>query len=138
MFSPSQQHTFTTAYLNGEAWNLDYYIGFTHSSEVQLQASLDGKGAIDLNIDEFVGLIDRQRRKTIAKLKANDQKKETKLQVFFTAKEKKEAEKQAKLAEKEKEKEEKAKAKGKKKANDGSQVLALSTMDQGSEMQARS
>jgi len=40
--------------------------------------------------------------------------------------------------EKEKEKEEKAKAKCKKKANDEGQVSAFSTMDQGSQMLARS
>ncbi len=47
------------AHLSGGAWYLDYVVAFTHLSEVQLHASLDGKGAIDLDVDEFAGMIDR-------------------------------------------------------------------------------
>ncbi len=71
---------------------MDYALAFTHPSEVELRASLDGKGAIDLDVDEFSSMMDRQRRKAIAKRDANDKKKEVRVQVLLTAKEKREAE----------------------------------------------
>jgi len=37
---------------------------------------LDGKGAIDLDVNEFVGMMDKQRRKAIVRREANDKKKE--------------------------------------------------------------
>jgi len=77
-------------------------------------------------------MMDKQRRKAIVKRNTYDRKKEAWVQVLFTTKEKKEAERLAKLVDKKKEKknEEKAKAKGKKKAKDGGQIPASSKMDQ--------
>jgi len=80
---------------------------------------LEGKDIVDLKVDKFSSMTNRQRRKAIAKIEANDQKKEAWFQILLCANEKKEVERLAKLVEKEKEKEENAKAKGKKKANDG-------------------
>ena len=69
-------------------------------------------------------------------------KKKARVQILPDAKEKREAEKLAKLTEKEKEKErekeEKANNKGKKKAEVTAQVLASFTIDQGSQLQVGS
>ena len=56
MFTAHQLRTYTTAHLSGGGWYLDYTLEFTPPSEVQLRRSLDGKGILDLDIDEFVGL----------------------------------------------------------------------------------
>jgi len=106
---------------------------------VQLQASLAGKGAIDLEVDEFASMTNKLRRKAIVKRDTTNRKKEARIQILLTTKEKKEKEQQAKLVEKEKEeKEKKTKDKGKNKADNGGQIPISSIIDQGSEMQARS
>jgi hypothetical protein len=48
---------------------------------------LDGKEDIDLHVDEFWGMTDKQRRKAIAKRDVNDRKKEVWVQVLLTTKE---------------------------------------------------
>jgi hypothetical protein len=142
MYTPNQLRTFTTAHLSAGGWYLDCSLTFTHPQELQLRASLEGKGAIDLEVDEFIGLTDRQRKRAIARREANDKKKEARFTDIVTAKEKKEAERLAKLAEKEKEKEkekeEKGKGRGKKKVDGSGTIPASSTVDQSSHMQGRS
>jgi len=56
---------------------LDCTLAFIHLLEVQLQASLEGKGATDLNVNEFPGMMDKQRKKAIAEREANDRKIES-------------------------------------------------------------
>jgi hypothetical protein len=99
---------------------------------------LEGIGTIDMDVDEFVGLTDIQRERAIARRETNDKRKEARIQVALENKEKKEAERVAKLAEKEKEKEkeEKAKTKGKKKEDGEGVVPTPSTVDQGPQMEA--
>jgi len=53
---------------------------------------LEGKGAVDLEVDEFVSLNDKQRRRAIIKREATDRKKEARVQFLLLAKEKREAE----------------------------------------------
>lgn len=138
MFSPHQQRTYTTAHLSGGGWYLDCTISYTHPSELEFRKSLDGKGVVVLDVDEFAGMTDKQRRRAIARRETGDRKKEARLEVLLNAKEKKDAERVAKLAEKEKEKEEKTRAKGKKKVDDGGQIPLSDTVDQGSGMQGAS
>lgn len=138
MYSPNQLRTYTTAHLNVGGWYLDCPASYTHPSEVQLRKSLEGIGTIDLDVHEFAGLSDAQRKRAIARRENIDRKKESRLQVLLETKEKKEAERLVKLAEKEKEKErekeEKAKAKGKKKEDVAVVVPTSSTVDQSSQM----
>jgi len=54
-----------------------------------------------MDVDEFVGLSDKQRRRVIMKRETIDRKKEARVQVLLTTKEKREVEQVAKLAEKE-------------------------------------
>ena len=83
-----------------------------------------------MDVDDFAGLTDKQRTKAIAKRDNSDKKKTACLQIALENKQKKEAERLAKLEEKEKEKqkekEEKAKAKGKK-IGDGNVVVPTSS-----------
>jgi len=53
MYSPSQLCTFTTAHLSGRGWYLDCIMSFTHPSEIALRNSLEGLGAIDLEVDKL-------------------------------------------------------------------------------------
>jgi len=41
---------------------------------VELWTSLDGKGSMDLEVDEFVDVIDRQRRRSIVRMDAKKNK----------------------------------------------------------------
>jgi hypothetical protein len=138
MYTPNQLRTYTTAHLSGGGWYIDCPISYTHPSEAQLHNSLEGIGTIDMDVDEFAGLTDKQREKAIARRETNDRRKAARIQVALENKEKKDADRVAKLAEKEKEKEkeEKVKAKGKKKDEGEGVVLASSTIDQGSQMVA--
>jgi len=117
---------------------LECHIIHTPPAEVEYRKSFEGLSAIDLDVEEFIGLTDKQKRRAIARRENNDRKKEAQEKVIFNAKEKREADRIAKLAEKKQEKVEKAKAKGKKKVDDKALVLASSTMDQGSHMQGAS
>ena len=137
IFTPSQFHTFTTTHLSGGGWYLDCNLVFTHPSEVELRKSFDGLGAINLEIDEFVGLTDKQRKRAIARREATDKKKEARVQDIVTTKEKKEEERLAKLAEKEMELAKAGKGvkgKGKKRPDRDGPLPASSTVDQGSQM----
>ena len=67
MFTAHQLRTYTTAHLSGGGWYLDCTLEFTPPSEVQLRRSLDGKGVVDLDIDEFAWLDDKARQKAIAR-----------------------------------------------------------------------
>ena len=80
-----------------------------------------------MDVDDFAGLTDEQRAKAIAKRDNSDRKKMARLQIALENKQKKEADRLAKLEEKEKDKEEKAKAKGKK-VDDGNVVVPASSM----------
>jgi len=86
-----------------------------------------------MEVDEYAGLTEDQRKKAIAKRGNADRKKVIHLQVVLENKERKEAEHVAKLEEKEKEKqkekEEKANAKGKKKEEGAAVILMSSTID---------
>ena len=130
----NQLRTFTMAHLSSGGWYIDCPISYTHPSEVQLQKSLEGIGAVDMDVDDFAGLTDQQREKAIAKRDNSNRKKTARLQIALENKQKKEAERLAKLGEKEKqkqkEKEEKAKAKGKKIGDGNVVVPTLSTADQ--------
>ena len=141
MYTANQLRTFTTAHLSGGGWYLDCPISYTHPSEVDLRNSLEGIGAINMEVDEFVGLTEKQKQRAIARRETNDRRKAARIQLALENKEKKEAERLAKLEEKEKErekeKEEKAQAKGKKK-EDGSGIPASSIVDEGSQMQGAS
>lgn len=117
MYTTNQLRTFTTAHLSGGGWYLECHITYTPPSEVELRKSFEGLGAIDLDVEEFTGLTDRQKRRAIARRETNDRKKEAREKVIFSAKEKREADRNAKLAEKEQEREEKTKTKGKKKVD---------------------
>ena len=68
---------------------MDCILEFTPPSEVQLRRSLDGKGVVDLDIDEFAGLDERTRQKAIVRRDLLDKKKETRVQVMLEIKEKK-------------------------------------------------
>ena len=135
MYTPKQLRTYTTAHLSGGGWYIDCAIAYTHPSEVQLRLSLDELGTIDMEVEKFAGLNDRQRERAIARRENSDRKKAARLQLALEKKEKKEAEHMAKLFEKKKEKEEKVKAKGKKKDEDGDIVPTSSTVDQSSQME---
>ena len=138
MYTPNQLRTFTTAHLSNGGWYIDFPISYTHPSEVQLQKLLEGIGAVDMDVNDFVGLTDEQRAKAIAKRDNSDRKKTACLQIALENKQKKEADCLVKLEEKEKDKqkdkEEKTKAK-EKKVNDGKVVVpASSTADQSSHL----
>ncbi len=132
MYTANQLRTITTTHLNGGGWYIDCPISYTHPLEVELRNSLEGMGTIDMDVDEFAGLTDKQRERAIAKRESNDRRKVARIQVALENKDKKEAERVAKFAEKEREKEEKAKAKGKKKEDGEGVVPASSIVDQGS------
>ena len=93
-----------------------------------------------MDVDDFAGLNDQQRAKAIAKRDNSDRKKTARLQIALENKQKKEAERLAKLGEKEKqkEKEEKAKAKGKKIGDGNVFIPTSSTADQSSHLVDRS
>jgi len=135
MYTTNQLRTFTTVHLNGRRWYLECHITHTPPLEVEFRKSFKGLGAIDLDMEEFIGLTDRQKRRAIARRETNDKKKEAQEKNIFSAKEKRKADRIVKLAEKEQERLEKAKAKGKKKVDDKALVPASSTVDQGSQMQ---
>ena len=134
----NQLQTFTTVHLSSSGWYIDCPISYSHLSEVQLRKSLEGIGAVDMNVDDFAGLTDEQRTNAIAKRENSDRKKTAHLQIAFENKQKKEAERLAKLEEKEKEKqkekEKKAKAKGKKISDGNVVVPTSSTADQSSHL----
>jgi len=65
----------------------------------------------------------------IVRRDVNDKKKEARIQVILTTKEKRKVDQLAKLAKKEKEKEKKAKGKGKKKVDGDGVVLTSSTVN---------
>ena len=79
MFTAQQLRTYTIAHLSGGGWYLDCTLEFTPPSEVQLRRSLDGKGVVDLDIDEFAGLDDKARQKAIARRDLLDKKKEARV-----------------------------------------------------------
>ena len=137
MYTANRLRTFTMAHLSSSGWYIDCPIAYTQPLEVQLRKSLEGNGAMDMDVDDFAGLTDEQRTKEIAKRDNSDRKKTARLQIALENKQKKEAERLAKLEEKEKEKqkeEEKAKAKGKK-IDDGNIVVPTSsTADQSSHL----
>jgi len=62
---------------------------FKHLSKVEYQKSFEGFGVVDLEVDEFASMAKRQRKRSIAKRKHNDRKKETLEKVILTMKEKK-------------------------------------------------
>jgi len=113
MYTANQLQTYTTAHLNGGGWYIDCPISYMHPSEAQLRKSLEGMGTIDIDVDEFAGLTDKQKERAIARRETNDRKKAARIQIALENKEKNEAERAAKLAVKERERE-KAKVKGKK------------------------
>jgi len=102
MYISNQLRTYTTAHLSGGGWYIDYPISYTHLSEVQLRKSLEGIGTIDLEVDDFVGFTEAQRKRAIAKRDNINRRKEAQLQVAMETKEKKEAKHLVKLVEKEK------------------------------------
>ena len=133
MFTAHLLRTYTTAYLSGGGWYLDCTLEFTPPSEVQLRRSLDGKGVVDLDIDEFAGLDERTRQKAIARRELLDKKKEARIQVTLENKEKKASVLAQKKVAKEKEEKGKGKAKAKKEEG-GAEVVPSSTTDGGSQM----
>ena len=114
---------------------MDCTLEFTPPSEVQLRRSLDGKGVLDLDIDEFAGLDDKARQKAIARRDLLDKKKEARVQVKLKNKEKKASVLAHKKVAKENENKGKCKDKGKKKDKAGAEVVRSSTMAGGSQMQ---
>ena len=116
---------------------MDCTLEFTPPSEVQLRRSLDGKGVLDLDIDEFARLDDKARQKAIARRDLLDKKKEARVQVTLENKEKKASILAHKKVAKEKEKKGKGKGKGKKKDEARAEVVPSSTTDGGSQMQSR-
>ena len=136
MFTAQQLRTYTIAHLSGGGWYLDCTLEFTPPSEVQLRRSLDGKGVLDLDIDEFVGLDGRARQKAIANWDLLDKKKEARVQVTLKNKEKKVSVLAHKKVAKEKEEKGKGKGKGKNKDKARAQVVPSSIADGGSQMQS--
>ena len=134
MFTTHQLRTYTTAHLSSGGWYLDYTLEFTPPSEVQLRRSLDGKGVVDLDIDEFVGLDEKIRQKAIARRDLLDKKKVARVQVTLENKEKKASVLAQKKVAKEKEEKDKGKGKAKKKDEGGAKVVPSSTTDGGSQM----
>ena len=134
IFTAHQLCTYTTAHLSGGGWYLDCTLEFTPPSEVQLRKSLDGKGVLNLDIDEFAGLDDKVRQKAIARRDLLDKKKEARVQVTLENKEKKASVLAHKKVAKEKEDKGKGKGKGKKKDKVGAEVVPSSTRDGGSQM----
>jgi len=68
---------------------------------VEFWKSFEGLGAIDLDVEEFTRLTERQKRRAIARRETNDRKKEAWEKIIYNVKEKREADQIAKLAEKE-------------------------------------
>ena len=134
MFTAHQLRTYTTAHLSGGGWYLDCSLDFTPPSEVQLRRSLDGKGVVDLDIDEFAGLDDKARQKAIARRELLDKKKDAWVQVTLKNKEKKASVLAQKKVAKEKEEKGKGKEKGKKKDEAGTEVVPSTTKDGASQM----
>ena len=134
MFTAQQLRTYTTTHLSGGGWYLDCTLEFTPPSEVQLRRSLDGKGVLDLDIDEFAGLDDKARQKAIARRDLLDKKKEARVQVMLENKEKKASILAQKKVAKEKEGQGKGKGKAKKKDKAGAEVVLSSTTDGASQM----
>ena len=134
MFTAQQLRTYTTAHLSGGGWNLDCTLDFTPPSEVQLRRSLDGKGVVDLDIDEFAGLDDIARQKAIARRDLLDKKKEARVQVTLENKEKKASVLAQKKVAKEKEGQGKGKGKAKKKDEGLAEVVPSCTTDGASQM----
>ena len=110
---------------------------FIPPSEVQLKRSLDEKGVLDLDIDEFAGLDDKARQKAIARRDFLDKRKQARVQVQLENKEKKASDLAQKKVAKEKEEKGKGKGKGKKKNEVGGEVVPSSTRDGGLQMQSR-
>ena len=96
-----------------------------HPSEVQLRKSLEGIGAVDMDVDDFAGLTEQQRAKAITKRDNSDRKKTARLQIALENKQKKEAERLAKLEEKEKEKHKEKKEKQRQKGRRSVMVMLL-------------
>ena len=138
MYTANQFRTYITTHLNGARWYIDCPISYLHPLEVQLRNSLEGMGAIDMDVDEFARPTDKQKQRAIARRETNDRRKAARIQVAMENKDKKEAERVAKLAKKEKEKADKAKAKGKRKEDGGAVVPASLVVDLGSQMQSAS
>ena len=136
MFTAHQLRTYTTTHLSGGGWYLDCTLEFAPPSEVQLRRSLDRKGVLDLDINEFAGLDDKARQEAIAKRDFLDKKKEAWVQVQLKNKEKKASDFANKKVAKEKEDKGKSKGKGKKKDKAGGEVVPSSTRDGGSQMQS--
>ena len=113
---------------------MDCTLEFTPPSEVQLRRSLDGKGVVDLDIDEFARLDDKARQKAIARRDLLNKKKEARVQVTHENKEKKEFVLAQKKVAKEKEEKGKGKGKAKKKDEGRAEVVPSSIMDRGSQM----
>ena len=113
---------------------MDCTLEFTPPSEVQLRRSLDGKGVVDLDIDEFAGLDDKAKQKAIARRDLLDKKKEARVQVTLENKEKKASVLAQKKVAKEKEGQGKEKGKAKKKDEGGAEVVPSSTTDGASQM----
>ena len=88
MYMANQLRTFTTAHLSNGGWYIDCPILYTHPSEVQLRKSLEGIGAVDMDVDDFVGLTDEQRTKAIAKRDNSGRKKTARLQIALENKQK--------------------------------------------------
>ena len=99
-----------------------------------MKRSLDEKGVLDLDIDEFAGLDDKARQKAIARRDLLDKKKEARVQVTLEKKEKKASILAHKKVAKEKEDKGKGKGKGKKKDEAGAEVVPSSTRDGGLQM----
>ena len=89
MFTAHQLRTYTTPHLSGGGWYLDCTLEFTPPSEVQLRRSLDRKGIVDLDIDEFARLDEKATQKAIVRRDLLDKKKEVWVQVTLENKEKK-------------------------------------------------
>ena len=110
---------------------MDCTLGFIPPLEVQLRRSLDGKGVLDLDINEFARLDDKARQKAIARRDFLAKKKEARVQVTLKNKEKKASVLAHKKVAKEKEDKGNGKGKGKKKDEAGCEVVPSSTSNGG-------
>jgi len=66
-------------HLSGGGWDIDCPVTYTHPSKVQLRQSLEGIGTIDMEVNEYTGLTEDQRKKAIAKRDNADKKKVARL-----------------------------------------------------------
>lgn len=112
MFSVHEMKTWTTAHLAGCGWYIECDPKFTAPSEVELRQSLQSVGAIDVVLDDYAGLEESAKQKTILKRYEEDRKKHEKLIVDVEKAAEKEAEKKLRMARKAAEKKAK-KSKGK-------------------------